>query len=51
VRGGLSLVITRSDQNALEVALQLREKAGGRSRRSAWENRAQGAVKSAMGME
>ena len=29
VRGGLSLVISAYDQNALEVALQLREKTGG----------------------
>src|SRR5574337_608197 len=30
VRGGLSLVISAYDQNALEVALQLREKVGGK---------------------
>ncbi len=51
VRGGLSLVISAYDQNALEVALQLREKAGGRiTALSLGEPEAQGAVKSAMGM-
>jgi len=30
VRGGLSLVISAYDQNALEVALQLKEKVGGK---------------------
>jgi len=29
VRGGLSLVISAYDQNAVEVALQLKEKVGG----------------------
>jgi electron transfer flavoprotein beta subunit len=51
VRGGLSLVISAYDQNALEVALQLREKAGGKiTALSLGEPEAQGAVKSAMGM-
>lgn len=51
VRGGLSLVISAYDQNALEVALQLREKAGGKiTALSLGEPAAQGAVKSAMGM-
>jgi len=51
VRGGLSLVISAYDQNALEVALQLREKVGGRiTALSLGEPEAQGAVKSAMGM-
>jgi electron transfer flavoprotein beta subunit len=50
VRGGLSLVISAYDQNALEVALQLREKAGGKiTALSLGEPEAQGAVKSAMG--
>ncbi len=50
-RGGLSLVISAYDQNALEVALQLREKAGGKiTALSVGEPAAQGAVKSAMGM-
>ena len=51
VRGGLSLVISAYDQNAREVALQLREKAGGKiTALSLGEPEAQGAVKSAMGM-
>lgn len=51
VRGGLSLVISAYDQNALEVALQLREKAGGKiTALSLGDPEAQGAVKSAMGM-
>jgi electron transfer flavoprotein beta subunit len=51
VRGGLALVISAYDQNALEVALQLRERAGGRiTALSLGEPEAQGAVKSAMGM-
>jgi electron transfer flavoprotein beta subunit len=51
VRGGLSLVISAYDQNALEVALQLREKAGGKiTALSLGGPEAQGAVKSAMGM-
>jgi electron transfer flavoprotein beta subunit len=51
LRGGLSLVISAYDQNALEVALQLREKAGGKiTALSLGEPEAQGAVKSAMGM-
>jgi electron transfer flavoprotein beta subunit len=51
VRGGLSLVISAYDQNALEVALQLREKGGGKiTALSLGEPEAQGAVKSAMGM-
>lgn len=51
IRGGLSLVISAYDQNALEVALQLREKAGGKiTALSLGEAEAQGAVKSAMGM-
>jgi electron transfer flavoprotein beta subunit len=51
VRGGLSLVISAYDQNALEVALQLKEKAGGSvTALSLGEPEAQGAVKSAMGM-
>jgi len=51
VRGGLSLVISAYDQNALEVALQLKEKAGGTvTALSLGEPAAQGAVKSAMGM-
>jgi electron transfer flavoprotein beta subunit len=50
-RGGLSLVISPYDQNALEVALQLREKAGGTvTALSLGEPEASGAVKSAMGM-
>ena len=51
VRGGLSLVISAYDQNALEVALQLREKVGGKiTALSVGDPEAQGAVKSAMGM-
>lgn len=51
VRGGLSLVISAYDQNALEVALQLREKAGGKiTALAVGEPAAQGALKSAMGM-
>ena len=51
VRGGLSLVISAYDQNALEVALQLREKVGGRiTALCLGEAGAMGAVKSAMGM-
>jgi electron transfer flavoprotein beta subunit len=51
VRGGLSLVISAYDQNAVEVALQLREKVGGTiTALSVGEPEAQGAVKSAMGM-
>jgi electron transfer flavoprotein beta subunit len=51
VRGGLSLVISAYDQNALEVALQLKEKVGGTvTALSLGEPEAQGAVKSAMGM-
>ncbi len=51
IRGGLSLVISAYDQNALEVALQLREKAGGKiTALCLGTPEAQGAVKSAMGM-
>jgi len=51
IRGGLSLVISAYDQNALEVALQLREKVGGKiTALGLGEPEAQGAVKSAMGM-
>ena len=51
VRGGLSLVISAYDQNALEVALQLKEKSGGAvTALSLGEPEAQGAVKSSMGM-
>ncbi len=51
VRGGLSLVISAYDQNALEVALQLREKAGGKiTALCLGESGAMGAVKSALGM-
>jgi electron transfer flavoprotein beta subunit len=50
-RGGLSLVISAYDQNALEVALQLREKVGGTvTALCLGEQEASGAVKSAMGM-
>lgn len=50
-RGGLSLVISAYDQNALEVALQCKEKAGGTvTALSLGEPEASGAVKSAMGM-
>lgn len=51
VRGGLSLVISAYDQNALEVALQLREKTGGKiTALCLGEPVAMGAVKSALGM-
>ncbi len=51
VRGGLSLVISAYDQNAVEVALQLKEKAGGKvTALCLGAPEAQGAVKSAMGM-
>jgi electron transfer flavoprotein beta subunit len=51
IRGGLSLVISAYDQNAVEVALQLKEKTGGRvTALSLGEPEASGAVKSAMGM-
>ena len=51
VRGGLSLVISAYDQNALEVALQLREKAGGKiTALCLGSSDAMGAVKSALGM-
>ncbi len=51
VRGGLSLVISAYDQNAVEVALQLKEKVGGTvTALSLGEAEANGAVKSAMGM-
>jgi electron transfer flavoprotein beta subunit len=51
VRGGLSLVISAYDQNAVEVALQLKEKVGGKvTALSLGEPDAAGAVKSAMGM-
>jgi electron transfer flavoprotein beta subunit len=51
VRGGLSLVISAYDQNALEVALQLREKVGGKiTALCLGEPGAMGAVKSALGM-
>jgi electron transfer flavoprotein beta subunit len=51
VRGGLSLVISAYDQNALEVALQLREKVGGKiAALCLGEPGAQGAIKTAMGM-
>ncbi len=50
-RGGLSLVISAYDQNALEVALQLKEKVGGSvTALCLGEPEASGAVKSAMGM-
>ena len=50
-RGGLSLVISAYDQNALEVALQLREKVGGKiTALCLGESGAMGAVKSALGM-
>ena len=50
-RGGLSLVISAFDENALEVALQLREKAGGKvTALSLGEPEAQATVKSAMAM-
>ncbi len=51
VRGGLSLVISAYDQNAVEVALQLKEKVGGKvTALCLGAPEAQGAVKSAMGM-
>ena len=51
IRGGLSLVISAYDQNALEVALQLREKAGGKiTALCLGESGAMGTVKSALGM-
>ncbi len=51
VRGGLSLVISAYDQNALEVALQLREKTGGKvTALCLGEAGAMSAVKSALGM-
>jgi len=51
IRGGLSLVISTYDQNALEVALQLREKVGGKvTALCLGEQAALGAVKSALGM-
>ncbi|HSB79304.1 MAG TPA: electron transfer flavoprotein subunit beta/FixA family protein [Candidatus Methylomirabilis sp.] len=51
IRGGLSLVISAYDQNALELALQLREKAGGKiTALCLGGTDAMGAVKSAMGM-
>ena len=51
IRGGLSLVISAYDQNALEVALQLREKVGGKiTALCLGESGAMGAVKSALGM-
>jgi electron transfer flavoprotein beta subunit len=51
IRGGLSLVISAYDQNALEVALQLQERHGGRiTALCPGQPEAQGAVKSAMGM-
>ncbi|OGB91769.1 MAG: electron transfer flavoprotein subunit beta [candidate division NC10 bacterium RIFCSPLOWO2_12_FULL_66_18] len=51
VRGGLSLVISAYDQNALEVALQLREKVGGKvTALCLGESGAMGAIKTALGM-
>jgi electron transfer flavoprotein beta subunit len=51
IRGGLSLVISAYDQNALEVALQLREKVGGKiTALCLGGTDAMGAVKTAMGM-
>ncbi len=51
VRGGLSLVISAYDQNALELALQLREKVGGKiTALCLGEAGAMGAVKTALGM-
>jgi electron transfer flavoprotein beta subunit len=51
IRGGLSLVISAYDQNALEVALQLREKLGGKiTALCLGDSGATGAVKSALGM-
>ena len=51
IRGGLSLVISAYDQNAAELALQLRERVGGKiTALSIGAAEAQGAVKTAMGM-
>jgi electron transfer flavoprotein beta subunit len=51
IRGGLSLVISPYDQNALEVALQLKEKLGGNiTALCLGAPEAQGAVRGAMGM-
>ena len=51
IRGSLPLVISAYDQNALEVALQLREKAGGHiTALSIGEPGAGVAIKSALGM-
>jgi electron transfer flavoprotein beta subunit len=51
IRGGLSLVISAYDQNALEVALQLRERGGGTvTALCLGERSALGAVKTALGM-
>ena len=51
VRGGLSLLISVYDQNALEVALQLREKVGGKvTALCLGEAGAMSAVKTALGM-
>ncbi len=51
VRGGLSLVVSAYDQNALEVALQLRERGGGTvTALCLGERTAMGAVKTALGM-
>ena len=51
IRGGLSLVISAYDENALEVALQLKEKVGGKiTALTVGAAEAQGALKSAMGM-
>ncbi len=51
VRGGLALVISAYDQNALEVALQLKEKVGGKvTALCLGEPGALSAVKTALGM-
>jgi len=51
VQGGLPLLISAYDQNALEVALQLREKAGGKvTALCLGESGGTAALKSAMGM-
>jgi len=51
IRGGLSLVVSAYDQNALEVALQLRERGGGTvTALCLGERGAMGAVKTALGM-
>jgi electron transfer flavoprotein beta subunit len=51
IRGGLSLVVSAYDQNALEVALQLREMGGGSvTALCLGESGAMGAVKTALGM-